>query len=150
MHEYVTGSATATTTRMSPSEIEELLATNDTAVLALARGDDAYAIPVGYQAGPDALYFRLGAYEGSEKMTFVETTDQATAVLYVADSPYDSWSVVVRGPIRAVSTEMLDGDRPAGPDSFIPIRIRQELDEEIRPTLYELTIESSSGHRTTR
>ncbi|MFC7174047.1 pyridoxamine 5'-phosphate oxidase family protein [Haloplanus litoreus] len=88
------------TTGMDDAEVDSHLREGTDAVLALADGDEAYAVPLSYHYDGDRLLLRVSTHDDdAEKRRFLETTDTATFALYT-DSPEASWSIHVRGPIR--------------------------------------------------
>lgn len=96
-------------TQLDALEIAAFLEHRQTGVLALARADTAYAVPVSYaydETGP-ALYFRLGYTEDSQKRAYLEAAAQASFVVYGRTD--EGWkSVVAIGPIEEVSETALD------------------------------------------
>jgi len=144
----------AYTSGMDDAAVEERLSSADTGVLALARDDDAYAVPLAHYYEDGHLYFRIGTVAGSEKGSWLDDTATATYVLHGTESTdeaaeLDSWSVVARGPLRE-----LTGDERARFDTaeinrhFSPIRVFDEAIEDVEITLYELRIESLTGRKT--
>lgn len=133
--------------RMDAVEIAEFMTDQETGTLALADGDESYAIPVAFaydEDGPD-VYLRLGYGPDSEKRRFVEESDRVSFVVY--DRTRDGWrSVVARGRPEVVSETSLGSaiaervneldipyfrvfDRPASELEFNLVRIDvQEID----------------------
>ncbi|MFC6753391.1 pyridoxamine 5'-phosphate oxidase family protein [Halorubrum tibetense] len=144
----------AYTTGMDDESVEQRLRTADSGVLALATGNDAYAIPLAHYYDGDGLYFRLGLTEGGTKRTFLESTETACYVLYGADptndpKAFDSWSIVVSGRL----TDLTEADRQRFDtaeinDCFSPIRVFDEAIEDIEVTVRKLDIERISGRTT--
>ncbi len=91
---------------MDGLEIAEFLGSRWTGVLALAREDLGYGIPVSYaydEAGGD-VFFRFGYGSESQKRTFVEASERASFVVY--DETDDGWkSVVARGPLEPLAED---------------------------------------------
>ncbi|MFB6176502.1 MAG: pyridoxamine 5'-phosphate oxidase family protein [Halobaculum sp.] len=90
---------------MSAEEIERALRDHGTGVLSLARAGESYAIPVSYGYDGERCYFVfVGYHEPSTKAEFAETTERATLTVY--DAPgIDEWhSVILRGPLRKLTT----------------------------------------------
>jgi nitroimidazol reductase NimA-like FMN-containing flavoprotein (pyridoxamine 5'-phosphate oxidase superfamily) len=147
----------AYTSGLAESELRELLAQRGHGVLSLARGDDAYAVPVAYFYDGDAgvVYFRLGMTDDSTKQAFVDSTATATLVVYdvepTADArELDSWSVLVRGPLRpAQERELAAFDTEAVNRRFSPIRVFDEPIDDVEVTLLALEIDSLTGRKTT-
>ena len=93
---------------MSPAEVDAHLSRHETGVLALARDDAPYAIPIsyGYDADDRALYLRLVSTPDSEKREFLASTPQARIVVYDdADDTYAS--VVGVGELERVNLDEL-------------------------------------------
>ncbi|KOX96763.1 pyridoxamine 5'-phosphate oxidase family protein [Halorubrum tropicale] len=80
---------------MSPAEVDTHLSRHETGVLALARDDAPYAIPIsyGYDADDRALYLRLVSTPDSEKREFLASTPEARVVVY--DDEDDEYASVV-------------------------------------------------------
>jgi nitroimidazol reductase NimA-like FMN-containing flavoprotein (pyridoxamine 5'-phosphate oxidase superfamily) len=70
-------------TELSPDETDALVARHETGVLALARDDDPYAIPVSYGYHPDerCAYLRLVTTPDSEKTRFLGSEPRARLVV---------------------------------------------------------------------
>ncbi|KTG09063.1 hypothetical protein AUR64_14775 [Haloprofundus marisrubri] len=135
------------TVGMDQTDVEEALEEGTDGVLSLARDDDAYAIPVSYHFDGDALYFRLGKHDESDKLAFADETAEACFVLYEAPSPDESWSIIVRGAF----TKLSPGDRPDDADvneAYSSLRVFGETVQDIDPVFYRLDIESVTGRRT--
>ncbi|ADJ16084.1 pyridoxamine 5'-phosphate oxidase family protein [Halalkalicoccus jeotgali] len=130
---------------MDEGAVDERLAGAETGVLALAVGDDAYAIPVAFHREGERVYFRLAVHEGSEKAASLESTARAAFVVYDTAPPDDSWSIVLRGPIRPAERDLDDATINA---LFTPLRVFDESIESIEPTVYELAIETVTGRTT--
>lgn len=93
---------------MTPAEVDAHLSRHETGVLALARDDAPYAIPIsyGYDADDRALYLRLVSTPDSEKREFLASTPQARIVVYEdADDEYAS--VVGIGSLERVDLDEL-------------------------------------------
>ena len=139
---------------MDDAEVEERLETAETGVLALADGNDAYAVPLAHYYDGERIYFRMGSTEGSTKREFRETTETACYVLYgtePTDDPreLDSWSVLVTGRLR----ELPDSERDRFDTAeinrrFSPIRVFDEAIDEIEITIVELEVETVTGRTT--
>ncbi|GGN99513.1 MULTISPECIES: pyridoxamine 5'-phosphate oxidase family protein [Haloarcula] len=140
----------AYTEGLTEAEVETRLRDATDGVLALADDGDAYAIPVFHHYEDGSLYVRLGETPDSRKAAYVETTDTATYVVYEAETTSDDaeqhgWSVVARGPIRAVPPDDPAYDAVTINDRFAPIRVFDEALDEVELTLYELRIEELAG-----
>ena len=137
------------TTGMGREEAEERLREAETGVLSLAGDGEAYGLPLAHHyEGGDAVVFRLGVDETSEKVAFVESTERASYVVYGYDSPEHSWSVIVQGPIHPVSPSDERFDVAEINRQYPDIRIFDEDVAEIEIQLYELRIESITGRKT--
>ncbi|SDM54741.1 hypothetical protein SAMN04487949_2031 [Halogranum gelatinilyticum] len=135
------------TVGMDDEDVQEVLTNHRTGTLALAADGEAYSIPVAYHYEDGALYFRLGEHPGSEKMRFLDATEQACLVVYDHDPETNtSWSVVVRGPVSR-SDEEVPGiaERSA---YYVPLRVFDEPIEELDPVLVRLDIDEITGRRT--
>lgn len=89
---------------MTPAEVDEFLVEQGVGMLALADDGDAYAVPIsfGYD-GADALYFFLIRFgEDSRKLSYLETTTEATFAVATVESSTSWKSVVVAGEIEEV------------------------------------------------
>jgi len=130
---------------MDESEVEENLTTADHGVLALADGDDSYAVPLSHHYDGERLLLRVSGHDEDEtKRGFLDSTATATFVCYGASGD-DSWSVLVRGPMRPWDGEV---DEATLNDWFPPFRVFDEATEEVAFTLYELVPESVVGRTT--
>lgn len=137
------------TAGMDRESVEERLEETQVGVLGLANGTEAYAIPVAFQFLGDRLCFRLSRVDGSRKMAFIESTDRATFVVYGFDSPSDSWSILIEGPIRVLSdAESEQFDDALINKWFAQLRVFDEPIDEIELVLVELEIESMTGRET--
>lgn len=94
---------------MDATEIVDFLESQLAGVLAMASGNDAYAIPVSFTFVPEEsrLYFRLGYAPGSQKKKFVDATNHASFVAY--DHQSAGWqSVVAMGRLVTLSKTNVD------------------------------------------
>ena len=94
---------------MSHEEVVEFLGSGGTGVVAFAKDDESYAIPVSYGFDPEEerIYLRLAFAPESEKRAFVNAT--STVSLVVDDDTADGWkSVVARGHLAEVTEAALD------------------------------------------
>lgn len=87
---------------MSKTEVEEFLEETGTGVLSLSSQDESYAIPESFGFQDGALYFQLVWDEGSEKMSYIESTKTATLTVF---SEEPAQSVIVRGTIEVVPSD---------------------------------------------
>lgn len=94
---------------MDAAQIANVLDTQQTGVLSLARENDSYCIPVSFAFAEDEqnVYLRLGYGQTSTKRQFVEAVDQASFLVY--DKTADGWkSVLARGSLEDLSQDSLD------------------------------------------
>ncbi|WP_283402772.1 pyridoxamine 5'-phosphate oxidase family protein [Halorubrum sp. DM2] len=144
----------AYTVGMDDEAVDERLRTAGTGVLALADGNDAYAVPLAHYYDGNELYFRLGTTEGSTKRDLLETTETACYVLYGTDPvdgprAFDSWSIVVTGHLTELSGAERDRfDTAEVNDRFSPIRVFGEAIEDIEVTVVKLDVEGITGRTT--
>lgn len=141
-------------TGMDDGSVDERLRTADSGVLALANGNDAYAVPLAHYYDGDSLYFRLGMDEKGAKRRFLETTETACYVLYGTDptddpKAFDSWSLVVTGQLVELSgSDRERFDTAEINDRFSPIRVFDEAIEDIDVTVFRFDIERITGRST--
>ncbi|MFB6120875.1 MAG: pyridoxamine 5'-phosphate oxidase family protein [Halobacteriaceae archaeon] len=93
-------------TEMTVAETDALLSRHETGVLALARGDDPYAIPIsyGYDADDRRFYMRLVSTPESEKSEFLSGAPTVRLVVYEeAQTEYES--AVVTGTLEPVDRD---------------------------------------------
>lgn len=133
---------------MDDAEITRHLESETSGVLALADGDDAYAVPLAFVHRDGMLYFRLGIEADSRKMAYIERTDDACFVCYGTEGE-ESWSVIAEGPIEAASpSERSDFDETAINDRYPPLRVFDEELGDLDLDLYVLRPERTTGRRT--
>lgn len=74
-------------TELSRDEVDAFLGRKETGVLALARGDEPYAIPISYGYDDQArrFYLRLVSTPESEKRRFLASSPSARLVVYEQD-----------------------------------------------------------------
>ncbi|WP_331233742.1 pyridoxamine 5'-phosphate oxidase family protein [Natronorarus salvus] len=129
---------------MSDEAVGRRLREANTATLALAEGNEAYAIPVAIHYEEDAVYLRLAVQPGSTKRGFLAATDRACLLVYDDDPLEESWSVLVRGPIEPAT----EADRETIGDvetKFVPLRVFGEPIEDLEPRLFALRVETITG-----
>lgn len=135
------------TVGMTNEEIDDELRSHEVGVLALARDGDAYAVPISYHYDGESLCLRLTDDDHSKKMAFVDTTNEATFLLYGVEE-HESWSIVATGKLR-----LLDEDDGTGFDDrainelFDEVRIFDQAIDEVVVRVYELEIEELTGRR---
>jgi hypothetical protein len=133
------------TVGMDAAELDDSLRAGSHGVLALADGDDAYAVPLSYHYDGDRLLLRVSTHDDDgEKRRYLETTETATFVRFAADAD-ESWSIHVRGPVTEWSAAV---DEATLNEWFPPFRLFDEAVEDVAFTLYELGMESVVGRRT--
>ncbi|MFC7128757.1 pyridoxamine 5'-phosphate oxidase family protein [Haloferax chudinovii] len=133
-----------------PETVAERLSSASSGVLSLADGGRSYAIPAHVSYDPDGgrLLFRLTDDGGSEKLAFIEETEEATFVCY-EDEGKDSWSVMARGPIRVLP----DDERPDAAtinELFGGVRVFDEEVDDLEFHLVELELDELTGRETAR
>ncbi|MDS0300861.1 pyridoxamine 5'-phosphate oxidase family protein [Halogeometricum sp. S1BR25-6] len=135
---------------MSDDEVDERLRSESAGVLSLADDGAAYGIPVSHYYDGDSLLFRLSDDDDdSRKLDVAEATTEASFVLFDADGPDLSWSVVVTGSLRRLSEEEQAAyDATELNERFGPLRVFDENVDEIDLVLYEMEISSLLGRRT--
>lgn len=90
-------------TELTAEETDAFLGRQETGVLALARTDEPYAIPIsyGYDPGDRQFYMRLVSTPESEKRRFLGSEPQARLVVYEEED--DSYrSVVAIGTLNRI------------------------------------------------
>lgn len=128
---------------MDETAVEEHLSRAETGVLSLAKGDEAYGVPVHVHFDDGEVFVRLGEHEDSEKFEFLEATTSASLVVYDA-SDEESWSVLLRGQL------VREGEPSAGSlnERFGPMRIFGEAVQDLKAVLYRFDAGSVTGRRT--
>ena len=132
------------TTGMDEAEVDRRLRETGHGVLALADGDDAYAVPLNYHYDGERLLVRLSEEPDSEKVARARTTEVATFVVYGVDGD-DSWSVLVRGPLERCERGFDDAELN---ERFPPFRLFDEPVEDVEMAVYELRPTSVTGRQT--
>ena len=138
------------TTGVSEDELEELLGEQGHGTLALADGNDAYAIPLNYHYDGSRFVIRMSDEPESAKIEYAETTDTATFVVYEFDEETtSSWSVVIRGRIdRLPQDEQDEYTDTRLNELFPPFRLFDESVPDVEMVLYELEPIEITGRRT--
>lgn len=135
---------------MDESEVEDRLRSEVAGVLSLANDGAAYGVPVHHHYDGESLYFRLGDDDHSKKLSFVETTTEASFVLFGVDEP-ESWSVLVTGTLEELSEAEREAfDAATINDQFGPFRVFDEAIEDVELAMFEMKIETVTGRRTSR
>lgn len=144
----------AYTRGMTDDEIEQRLTARGTGVLSLAADGDAYAVALAHYYDGDALYFRVGRTEESDKLAYFDSTETACYTVYDTertDEPreLDSWSIIVTGPIRALPDDEHERfDAAEINRQFSPIRVFGEDVDDVSIRIHELRIETITGRCT--
>ncbi len=133
---------------MTEAEVDAFLAERDYGVLAMADGDEAYAIPIAFVHDPDrdVVYFRFVTSPGSIKDRFAKTDGTVSLIVYEVDDDEDARSVRIWGKMEPVE-ESDQGDvastfleRIAMPPYWWAA---ETTDQEV--TLYRLDPEGKTG-----
>ena len=132
---------------MDRDRLEHRLDENEVGVLSLARESVAYAVPVAYHYEDGSVYLRL-AFEGkSTKRAYLEATAKACLCLYGVESDDESWSILVRGPLRELS-DSETFDTATINELFDKLHVFDQDIEAIDIQVYELLVESITGRTT--
>ncbi|MFB6352514.1 MAG: pyridoxamine 5'-phosphate oxidase family protein [Halobacteriales archaeon] len=137
---------------LGDAAVDRLLGRHETGVVALARSDEPYAIPIsyGYDSARRRFYLRLVSTPDSEKRRFLSSAPQARLVVYEEDGDVYR-SVLAAGTLEEVSRDDLTVDHVEQyGDAKRPLfemwgESRRDLD--IR--LYELDPDELSGREIT-
>ncbi|MFB6218806.1 MAG: pyridoxamine 5'-phosphate oxidase family protein [Halobacteriaceae archaeon] len=99
---------------MSEESIDELLREQGYGVLSLARGGEAYAVPMSFGYDGDRLFCAfLRTGEESTKAAFADATDRASLLVSDVTGRRQWRSALVRGPLAALD----DGQWAAAADA---------------------------------
>ena len=101
-------------TAMDAAAVDEFLARRETGVLALARDDVPYSIPIsyGYDRDERTFYLRLVSTPDSEKRPFLADAPPCRLVVYEEDEPVYR-SVVARGDLESMAPSDLNPEHIA-------------------------------------
>lgn len=137
-------------TAMTADETDALLGRHETGVLALARVDDPYAVPIsyGYDASDRRFCMRLVSTPSGQKTRFLDDSQQARFVVYEErGSTYRS--AVATGRLELVPRSALTPDRVAqfGTAKRPLFEMWDETRDELDIQLYELDPDELSGRR---
>ena len=134
---------------MDDNEIDALLGTGGTGVVAFADDDEPYAIPVsyGYDGDTDHFYIRCGFAPDSRKRRFVD--DGVTASVVVTDDTEGWRSVIARGALTEVSEPAVGGGAAQSIRRMdIPyVTIHETPATAMEFELYRLTPEELTGRK---
>ena len=137
-------------TKMTPGEVDEVLARHETGVLSLAKADEPYAIPISYGYDPDAgkLYLRLVSTPESEKRRFLSSSPQARIVVYEEDGQTYR-SVVSEGVLEQIDPSEMTVERIVqyGKAKRPLFEIWGKSKRDLDIQLYELDAEILSGRQ---
>jgi nitroimidazol reductase NimA-like FMN-containing flavoprotein (pyridoxamine 5'-phosphate oxidase superfamily) len=135
---------------MDDREVNAFLGNEGTGVLALARDDESYAIPVsyGYDREEGTFYLRLAFHTDSRKREYIGPSRPVTFV--VNRETEEGWrSVVARGRLRetgeaAIDSSVVEAIRRVNIPFFTVFdRPARELDFE----LFRLAPDELTGHK---
>jgi hypothetical protein len=130
-------------------EVERRLRERSHAVLALARENDAYAVPLNYHYDEERLFLRVSEEPGSTKVAFIRSTETATLVVYGVEDDERSWSVMVRGRIDRLPDDEQEGITDALVNEwFPPFRLFDEDVLDVEMAIYELVPDEMIGRKT--
>jgi nitroimidazol reductase NimA-like FMN-containing flavoprotein (pyridoxamine 5'-phosphate oxidase superfamily) len=140
-------------TEMSSAEITEFLSETETGVLALAREDEPYSIPIsyGYDADTETFYMRLVSTPNSDKRQFLSSQPRARLVIYDENDPQTRYrSVLATGTLEVIdpnsmSVEEIEQYGEARRPLF---EIWGQGKDELGIELYRLNPDELSGRRT--
>jgi hypothetical protein len=137
-------------TGLSRAETDALLARHETGVLALARDDEPYSIPIsyGYDSETRRFYLRLVSTPHSEKREFLASSPKARLVVYEeADPVYRS--VVAVGTLEEISKNELTVEHVEqyGEAKRPLFEIWGESKRNLDVRLYQLEPDELSGRR---
>lgn len=130
-------------TRMSGSEIDQFLSSQEVGVLGLPAEGAPYVVPLSFRYdGESAVYFTYLLGADSRKHELTERADAAQFLVYSVAAAFHWESVLVSGPIEAIpreEREQYEFQTQWRPDLFE----QADLSRGVR--VYRLTIEDRSG-----
>jgi nitroimidazol reductase NimA-like FMN-containing flavoprotein (pyridoxamine 5'-phosphate oxidase superfamily) len=135
---------------MTEQDIEDFLASQGVGVLALPTDDAPYVLPLsfGYD-GDRGLYFTFVTGDSSRKADLSSGGQQATYLVYAAESPFHWRSVVCQGAIHEIpSTEWAAHAEAMDDNAWRPDIFERASDTE-RVRVYRFDVEDWSGLRHT-
>ena len=135
-------------TELDRADVDDVLASNETAVISMARADEPYSIPVsyGYDSDEQKFYLRLVSTPDSEKRRYLSSRPRVRLVVYEEDEDVYR-SVVATGTLDEVAREDLTAEHVEQyGDARRPLfeiwgMDREELDVE----LYQVDPDDVSG-----
>lgn len=130
-------------------DIDRWLQENSYGVLALARANDAYAVPLNYHYTGERLFLRLSDESKSTKVAYARSTETATFIVYDVEDDERSWSVIIRGQLdRLPDKEQQEiSDRHLN-EWFPPFRLFDEDILNVEMVIYELDPDEIIGRKT--
>ncbi|MXR52076.1 pyridoxamine 5'-phosphate oxidase family protein [Halovenus sp. WSH3] len=140
-------------TEMSATEIDEFLSGAETGVLALARDNEPYSIPIsyGYDAETRAFYMRLVSTPDSDKRRFLSSEPQARLVIYDENEPQTRYrSVLATGTLEQIEPDEMSVEEieQYGEARRPLFEIWGAGKDELDIKLYRLEPEELTGRRT--
>ncbi|WP_327051273.1 pyridoxamine 5'-phosphate oxidase family protein [Halomicrococcus gelatinilyticus] len=120
--------------------------------LALARDDEAYAIPMSYgYDGDRQFFFQFGSLDGGTKDEFLETTSRARLVVTEMDGVHEWRSVVAAGALTPVpDVESAEAfERLATDASIPPLRAFGARSEDVEFELVRMNVDELTGYQGT-
>ncbi|SDZ79109.1 hypothetical protein SAMN04488065_0338 [Haloplanus vescus] len=137
-------------TAMTGAETDALLERHETGVLALARADEPYAVPISYGYDADSRQFcmRLVSTSGGEKRRFLTDSPKVRFVVYEeGETTYRS--VIATGRLEALSQADLTPDHIErfGAARRPLFEMWNESKSDLDIQLYELAPDELSGRR---
>lgn len=134
---------------LSPEERDAFLGRHETGVLALARADEPYAVPIsyGYDTATQQFYLQLISTPDSEKRRFLDSKPRARFVVY--DRREDVYeSVVAVGFLEEIPREELTAEhiRQYSEARQPLIEVWGEADDDVEVRLYRLDPDELSAH----
>ncbi|MCX2818760.1 pyridoxamine 5'-phosphate oxidase family protein [Haladaptatus sp. F3-133] len=135
--------------RMSKEERDAFLNDHGTAVLSLARGDEAYSIPVsyGYEADEGLFCIMLGYASDSRKRRWVNDTETATLVVHGMEEDGEADSVVVRGGLVEVDDETACYEAFSNNAEFTVLHESGSFVENTEFVVYRFDVETVEGRK---
>jgi uncharacterized protein len=130
-------------------EVERRLRERSHGVLALARDDNAYAVPLNYHYDGERLLLRVSEEPESTKVAYVQSAETVTFVVYGVEDNERSWNVMVRGKIDQLPDDEQEGITDALVNElFPPFRLFDEDVLDVEMAIYELDPDEIIGRKT--
>ncbi|QIB75582.1 pyridoxamine 5'-phosphate oxidase family protein [Halogeometricum borinquense] len=135
---------------LSREETDALLARHETGVLALAREDEPYSIPISYGYDPETrrFYLRLVSTPESEKRKFLASSPLARIVVYEESEPVYRSAVAI-GTLEEIPRDELTVEHieQYGKAKRPLFEIWGESKRDLDVQLYQLEPDELSGRR---